>query len=197
MVDRNQEREDWLAKAEQAEVIVFDLDGTLVNSDHANFLAYKDAVMYVLSKSIEIDVTQGIRITREVLEKLIPNITGKQLEEITSHKDRVYHQYLSETSANSQLIEIVACSQGKEVVLATNSRRCRAEMLLNHHGLMEIFCRRIYKDAEDQRDKYVRFMAKIPKEGMSLLVFENDRSAIESAIACGIGIDQIIDVSGI
>ena len=194
MVDGNQAREEWLAKAERAEVIVFDLDGTLVNSDHANFLAYKDAVMCVLSTQIEIDFTLGTRITREVLEDLIPGITGKQLEEIALLKERTYHKYLSETKASPQLIEIVSRVQDKEVVLATNSRRCRAEMLLNHHGLIEKFTRKIYRDAESQRDKYVQLMAELPKGSMSILVFENDEKAIESAIACGIGVDQIIDV---
>lgn len=67
-------------------------------------------------------------------------------------------------------------------------------MLLSHHGLIEKFSRKIYWGAEDQRDKYARLMTKLPKEKISILVFENDDNAIESAIACGIGIDQIIDV---
>ena len=41
MVDMGQAREEWLVKAGLAEVIVFDLDGTLVDSDYANFLAMK------------------------------------------------------------------------------------------------------------------------------------------------------------
>tara|TARA_Y100000780_G_scaffold223331_1_gene233553 strand:+ start:1273 stop:1872 length:600 start_codon:yes stop_codon:yes gene_type:complete len=194
MVDGNQAREEWLAKAERAEVIVFDLDGTLVDSDHANFLAYKDAVMFVLSTQIEIDFTPGARITREVLEEIVPGITDKQIEEIALLKERTYHKYLSETKAIPRLIEIVARVQGKEVVLATNSRRCRAEMLLNHHGLVEKFTRKIYRDAESKRDKYVQLMDELQKGSMSMLVFENDEKDIESAIACGIGIDQIIDV---
>ncbi|RAJ93958.1 beta-phosphoglucomutase-like phosphatase (HAD superfamily) [Aliidiomarina maris] len=197
MVDRIQVREEWLAKAERADVIVFDLDGTLVDSDYANYLAYKDAVMSVLSTQIEIDFTLGTRITRDLLEELIPAITHKQLDEIALLKERLYHKFLSETETSPRLIEMVARVQDKEVVLATNSRRCRAEMLLNHHGLIEKFTRKIYRDAESQRDKYVQLMAELPKGSMSILVFENDKKAIESAVACGIGIDQIIDVSRI
>lgn len=192
----NQARQEWLAKAERAEVIVFDLDGTLVDSDHANFLAYKDAVMCVLSEKIEMDLTQGTRITREVLKELIPGITEKQVENISSLKERIYHKYISETKVNQQLIEIVVHSQGKEVVLATNSRRCRAEMLLNHHGLIKNFSRKIYRGTVYPSDKYMRLMIAMPKGRMSILVFENDDKDIESAIACGIGVDQIIDVRG-
>ncbi len=194
MVDRGQTLEEWLVKARLAEVIVFDLDGTLVDSDYANFLAYEDAMRHVLSKHIELDFSQSIRITRESLKELIPNIGDKQLDDIASHKDCIYHKYLSKTKANSQLIQIIARSKDKEIVLATNSRRCRAELLLNHHGLIGEFSRKIFRDDEDQRDKYARLMAEITKERTPILVFENDGEAIELAIACGIGIDQIIDV---
>ena len=155
MVGGNQAREEWLAKADRAEVIVFDLDGTLVDSDHANFLAgaYKDAVMCVLSTKIKMDLIQGTRITREVLKLIIPEITEKQIEDIFSLKERIYHKYISETNFNPQLIEIIAHSQGKEVVWATNSRRCRSEMLLN---LIDKFSRKIYRGAAYQRDKYLQ-----------------------------------------
>lgn len=196
MVDMGQAREEWLVKAGLAEVIVFDLDGTLVDSDYANFLAYEDAVTHILSKHIKLDFSQSIRITRESLKELIPNITDKQLNDISSYKERIYYKYLSKTKVNSKLIQIIAQFQGKEFVLATDSRRCRAELLLNHHGLIGKFSRKIFRDDEDQRDKYARLMSKIPKERTPILVFENDGDSIELAIACGIGRDQIIDVRG-
>ena len=196
MVDMGQAREEWLVKAGLAEVIVFDLDGTLVDSDYANFLAYEDAVTHILSKHIKLDFSQSIRITRESLKELIPNITDKQLNDISSYKERIYYKYLSKTKVNSKLIQIIAQFQGKEFVLATDSRRCRAELLLNHHGLIGKFSRKIFRDDEDQRDKYARLMSEIPKERTTILVFENDGDSIELAIACGIGRDQIIDVRG-
>lgn len=196
MVDMGQAREEWLVKAGLAEVIVFDLDGTLVDSDYANFLAYEDAVTHILSKHIKLDFSQSIRITRESLKELIPNITDKQLNDISSYKERIYYKYLSKTKVNSKLIQIIAQFQGKEFVLATDSRRCRAELLLNHHGLIGKFSRKIFRDDEDQRDKYARLMSVIPKERTPIFVFENDGDSIELAIACGIGRDQIIDVRG-
>lgn len=43
-------------------------------------------------------------------------------------------------------------------------------------------------------DKHIQLMAKTPKKIISILVFENDDEAIDSAIACGVKNDQIIDV---
>lgn len=127
------------------------------------------------------------------MAEIFPKITEEQIANISLEKEHIYPQYLSKTSINPQLIKIIERSGGKDVVLATDSRRCRADMLLNHHKLTEKFSRKIYRDTEDQRNKYVRFMSEISKEKISIMVFENVKYAIDLTIACGIGIDQIID----
>jgi hypothetical protein len=66
--------------------------------------------------------------------------------------------------------------------------------LLDHHGLADKFVRKVYREAEDPRDKYMRLMPEISNEDKSILIFENDANDIESAISCGIGADRIINV---
>ena len=197
MIDGSQERDHWWSKAELADVIVFDLDGTLVNSDIANFLSYKAAAIHVLSHQVGgFNFDPGIRITRETLAKVIPGVCDEQIKRIVAQKESIYPQYLSRTILNAQLINIIERSKNKELILATDSHRSRADILLYHHGLTDKFTRNVYRDAEDPRDKYMRLIPELLKEEKSIVVFENDVNAIESAIACGIEIDRIINVCG-
>ncbi len=194
MIDGRRECEDWWSKSELADVIVFDLDGTLVESDVANCLSYKAAAMNVLSHRVKINFDPGIRITRETLAKMIPGVCSEQITKIVAEKERIYPHYLSRTILNMQLVDIIERSKNKELILATNGRRSRADMLLYHHRLTDTFARRIYRDSEDLRNKYMRLMPELLKKAKSIVVFENDENDIESAIACGIGVDQIINV---
>lgn len=195
MTDRSQERKAWWSKAELSDVIVFDLDGTLIDSDIANFLSYKAAAVHVLSHPVdELNRHVGIRITREVLAEAIPHICDEQLTRIVTQKEQIYSQYLSRTILNIQLADIIKHLKSKEIILATNSHRSRAEMLLQHHGLSDKFSRKIFRNTEDPRDKYMRLIPELLKEEKSILLFENDTKDIESAIACGIESDRIINV---
>lgn len=169
MIDSNRDYEDWWTKAEQADVIVFDLDGTLVNSDVANFLSYKAAVLHILSsKMSNLEFNPGIRMTRDVLEKLIPSIDNEKITQIVAEKELVYKQYLSRTILNARLADIVERSKGKEIILATDSRKTRADMLLTHHRLSDKFTWKVYKDSVDIRDKYARLIPRLLKENRSI-----------------------------
>jgi len=197
MIDISRVHEAWWAMAELADVIVFDLDGTLVNTDVANFLSYKAAASYVLSSQMSnIEFDPGTRMTREVLAKFIPNASKEQIARIVAEKELVYRQYLPRTILNVLLADIIEQSRGKEIILATNSRKSRADMLLAYHGLSDKFFRKVYKDSVDTRDKYARLIPVLLKENGSITVFENDANAIESAIACGIGANRIVNVCG-
>ena len=58
---------------------IFDLDNTLIYSDAANHLAYKEAVRNVIHK--DLDIKSG-RITRGDIASRYPNLTATQLSKI-------------------------------------------------------------------------------------------------------------------
>jgi beta-phosphoglucomutase-like phosphatase (HAD superfamily) len=190
-------RSSGLSKAELADVLVFDLDGTLVDSDVANFLSYKAAALHVLSSQMNnLEFDPDIRMTREILAKCIPNANNEQIAQIVAGKEIVYKQYLPRTILNVLLADIIERSRNKEMILATNSRKSRADMLLAHHKISDKFTLKVYRESEDPRDKYTRLIPRLLKENRSIAIFENDAKAIESAIACGIGANRVINVRG-
>jgi phosphoglycolate phosphatase-like HAD superfamily hydrolase len=195
MTTCNHDHEDWLEKAKQADVIVFDLDGTLISSNIANFLSYQAAISHVLSSEISLlEIDRNIRITREVLGRLIPNISNKKVAQIVAEKERIYEQYLPTTILNDKLAYIIERLKDKELILATNGRKSRANMLLDHHKLSNKFSRKIYKDTFRKSDKYAQFLPNLLEENKSILIFENDMNAIKSAASYGIKCDQIINI---
>lgn len=188
--------EIWRSKAKLADTIIFDLDGTLVNSDFANFMSYKAAVMHAIGYQVKMNFDPASRMTREVLSEVIPNISNEKMGKILEYKNRIYSQYLSETKLNIRLIDIIDQSKEKELILATNSRQSRAKILLEYHKLTGKFVHKIYRNAKYPGGKYMQLASLFSMKGRSILIFENDEKSIQSAIACGASVDGIINVDG-
>lgn len=72
-------------------IIAFDLDGTLVNTDKANSMAYQRSVYDVSGITIDID---NCRITRDSLNNRI-NVSDNILQEIIVKKKKIVYRILS------------------------------------------------------------------------------------------------------
>ncbi len=194
MTEPNDVVEHWWSKAEAADVLVFDLDGTLINSNLANFLSYDAAVSQVLSVESQMIFDSSNRTTRETIKKAFPSISSDELTQVVSEKERLYSNFLSKTVLNVQVTTIIERSIGKEIILATNSRKNRADMLLAHHGISKMFTNKIFREDIDPKGKYQRLLTKMWCNNKSIVVFEDDLLDIGSAIVAGINSSFIINV---
>lgn len=79
-----------------------DLDGTLVDTDYANYLSYRRALIEVTSGMYDVDF-RNERLNRESLKRRLPSLTDAQLELITSLKSWYFKGFLSETRLNTEL----------------------------------------------------------------------------------------------
>lgn len=136
-----------------------DIDGTLIQSDLANNLAYKQAITLAWGGH-NLDIPSDIRITLASLKILFPNLTQEQIDTIKKIKDEIYPDYLKYTNINTKIFEILDTLHSvynneflandyhpkirnlstktledfyKKIIIVTNASQQRAKTLLEYY----------------------------------------------------------------
>ena len=184
--------EEIINKVINKHLLIFDLDGTLVHTDEVNLLAYKDAIQKITNLALLHENNE--RFTREKLYSIIPNLQSQEYEKIIEMKNSVYEKYLYKSKVNNFILKIIdKFSQTNKLVLATNSHKDRANMILRHHGLINLFDNIFYKeDYKKQRNKFEHVFSYLGITDPSLvLIFEDDVNEILKAKLLGIPANNI------
>ena len=88
-------------------VFFFDLDGTLINTDMANFNSYKKAIFEVLDSDCNLQFHFKDRFTRNELGELFPRLKKYQIDRIIELKEIYYEHYLPDTSIIKPVFNIL------------------------------------------------------------------------------------------
>jgi phosphoglycolate phosphatase-like HAD superfamily hydrolase len=173
-------------------ILFFDMDGTLIDTDYANFLAYKKAIHSVTNNGLELSFNPQNRFNRSYLKAVFPNLTQIDYEEIIQKKEDYYKDYLSETKLNEKIAKVLfRYSKTNETFLVTNCRKDRALMTLNYFGLTDKFDDIFYRHITDNTGKVNKFKNAILKLGVPpnlVVVFEHEEIEIAYAKEAGIEI---------
>ncbi|MCO5194676.1 MAG: HAD hydrolase-like protein [Anaerolineae bacterium] len=122
-------------------IVFCDMDGTLVDTDYANYRAYRQAVIDVTHGTRDIEYIDE-RLNRESLGKRLPSLTGLQLEVIADLKSEYFRDYLADTRLNDTLAQIISKHSVKnKIVLVTRCREKRVKEVLEHHTILDCFTR--------------------------------------------------------
>ena len=166
-----------------------DMDGTLVDTDYANYLSYRRAIVETTCGTYDVDFTAD-RLSRETLKRRFPSLNHPQLEAISSLKDKYFSEFISETKLNAALAQFIINNCNKNtIILVTCCRKKRASQVLEFHKLTKFFAQLVCWECLPQKEvlnKYKNAIKLIKANKKTLFIFENDSSCIKEAIQAGV-----------
>jgi beta-phosphoglucomutase len=179
-------------------VLFFDMDGTLVDTDYANYLSFKMAIQSVINPRQLLEFNPNERFNRTILQREFPNLNNNEYQEIIRLKERFYAENIGQTKLLSFANEILnKYFELNTTVLVTNCREDRAIMTLSQHALTDKFKYKIFRKPIDKNrhiNKFENALKTLELEPQMIIVFENEQFEIDEAVKAGIPIENIISV---
>jgi len=174
-------------------ILFFDMDGTLVDTNLANFSAYKKAVTSVLQTDhTNLVYNPENRFNRSMLKANFPNLTDNELQKVIRVKESLYDEFLNATTLIDENVEVLLkYTKSNKTYLVTNCRKDRAIKTLNHFGLLDKFTNVFYRIFDDNMKKVNKFENALSILGVSpdiVIAFENEEIEIADAKNAGIKI---------
>ena len=174
---------------QQNKIAVFDLDGTLIETDAANSAAYRAAMR---KNGVDVFGVYG-RITASVIRQILCDNDKSDVDAIVDDKVSMFCHELWRTKLGPAAYDLrcvmVERSAFDKVVLLTDSSERRAMETLNYHCLAGCFDEIVCNGGKG--GKYANYFRELDSDPAACVVWENEDGQIKSAIAAGVKMENI------
>ena len=174
----------------KTKLAIFDLDGTLFNTDNVNYKAYKEAL---LPFGIELDREYFVKYCNgRHYKEFVPKIMGNSdhLEEVHNKKKEHYKTFLGEAVKNEHLFAIIdALRDTYHTAIVTTASKKNVEDILGHFGVKDYFDYCITQEAihkpKPDPEGFLLAMEHFGIGPENTVIFEDSDVGIEAARASG------------
>ena len=176
---------------------MFDLDGTLFDTEKANYLAYQEACgkEFPLSEGFFHEFCMS-RNYREFLPLL--GVPPERFQEIHEQKIKCYPNYFDAIRVNASLFQIAELfrSQGSKLCIVTTASRVNTLDLLNTFGYAEFFdllvTQETVKNLKPAPDAYLYAMQYFQVNAENCVIFEDSPSGLRAAKDSGATVYSVV-----
>ena len=174
--------------------IIFDLDGTLVNTDDLHFRAYQE-VLAERDKEISRDfynAEMSGRPNMEILRDLFPDLSDEERAQIMDAKEAKFRALAEDLHLTAGLSNLLSWMDNKEMkrALVTSAQRENVDFMLRAVGLEGAFPVTVLAEQlERGKPNALPYEQSLKELGISAdeaLVFEDSLAGVSSASSAGI-----------
>ncbi|WP_341525317.1 HAD-IA family hydrolase [Nostoc sp. UHCC 0302] len=174
--------------------ILFDLDGTIVNTDPIHYRAWQEML---LNYSIEIDETfyksriSG-RLNPEIVKDILPQLSSAEGEIFADEKEALFRKLAPHLKPLNGFLELLAWTDAHHLnrALVTNAPRLNAEFMLKVLGIKEAFSTIVLADdciaGKPDPAPYQVALNKLGISADQAIALEDSPSGIRAAVGAGI-----------
>lgn len=179
---------------------IFDLDGTLFDTRHVNFLAYQQVLKeegFELEEKFYEKECNG-KYYKDYLPLLIENPSQELMERIHKRKKKIYSNFLSYAVENTHLFEIIKrIKEVYNIALVTTASRENCNDIITHFKKHELFQLIITQnDVSNVKPNPEGFLKAIEYFNVTpenTLIFEDSASGIEAGKRSGAKVLAVLD----
>jgi beta-phosphoglucomutase len=174
--------------------ILFDLDGTIVNTDPIHYQVWQKML---LSYDIQIDETfyksriSG-RLNPEIVKDILPQLSATAGEKFADEKEAVFRQFASHLQPLPGFAELIAWTNIHQLkrALVTNAPRLNAEFMLEVLEIQQDFSTVVLADdciaGKPDPAPYQVALNKLGIKADQAIALEDSPSGIRAAVGAGI-----------